>query len=657
MSCLFNGSVRMYYTRPSDQRTYCFEPVPLLGESKEFLKTDGGKELAIVHTLTFNGTLLPMMPELSGIPSGSTCISILDRKREQMCQALSEDRGDLLVVDVSGYPIISAKPIVRSLDFDQGTIVQQSPYSLVFEYEEVLDTGCPVRDFSENWSFNQNENDTVGVTHTISAVGIENTTLGTPPHIVAKDFVLSRLGYDSSQSYALRPPRVDALLDIGTLAAYNKIYTESSDITAGSYEVSETYVASSGAFLDDRTVEESYERDEERNFVRTLGINGTVQGYGDTTFDRVAAAESGFDNFVAPQIGFNDDTDVESKSKTVNRIAGTVSYSISRVPASGGRDDLIDKQITRSIARNDDGSVTQSVTTSARLRESSASGIQLAIDYCFDNNVPITSVEPIFDASLSGNILSINTDRDELQRSFSLTRVYTDQTTANYVEDYQVDVERQVDSSTVTVSIQGTVQGLGQESSTKSSDRFITASGAFTNIVEPLAFTRVAPLIPSGYCVSSEPTTESFGYTILGGTIAYSKSYQTRIKTSNPQVLSESIDISFELPSDVVAVIPIPGKPDGPVLQPQETVTGKTKSLTINYTMRREDATCSNSVLPSNTVLGYALAESDLLVNNTPAGNPRGEKPSSSAVFKTQDSVSFNRDTYQFTRSVTWQYL
>jgi hypothetical protein len=281
----------------------------------------------------------------------------------------------------------------------------------------------------------------------------------------------------------------------------------------------------------------------------------------------------------------------------------------------------------------------------------------LAIDYAFANNYPIASVEPIFSASLSGNILSVNTEQDELQRSFSLTRVYTDQTTSNYTEEYTIDLERQVDSSQVTVSINGTVQGLGQESATKSSDRFTTASGAFTNIIEPLVFPRISTLIPAGYCVSSEPTTETFSYVLLGGTIAYSKSYQTRIKTSNPQVLAEQIDVSFELPAEVIAVIPIPGKPTGPVLQPQETVTGRTKNLTIAYTMRREDSTCSNTVLPSNTVLGYAIAESDLIVNNTPLGNLRGERPESAAAFKTADNVSFNRQTYQFSRNVTWQYL
>jgi hypothetical protein len=654
---VFDGGVNMFYTRPSDQKTYCFSPVPLLGESKEFLKTDAGEALSITHTLTFNGTLLPTNPSLSGVPDFSTCISLLSRKRTQMCEALSEDYGDLLIVDISGYPIISEKPRILSLDFEEGVLVQQSPYTLTVAFDEVLDSGTPVTSYSETWDFSENENDTVGVTHSISAVGIIDTTLNTPPHLVAKNFVLSRLGYDASNSFALRPPYVNALLDIGTLSEFNKVLTENVDITAGSYAVTETWIASSGNFIDDRTVSNSFARDEENNFFETVTINGTVQGYGDTTFERLNAAQSGFDLFVSPQIGFSDTDGVESKETSTNRIAGTLTYSIVRVPDSGGQPDLINKSINRSIERNDDGSVTQTVTTTAALRPSSASGIQLAIDYCFANNFPIDSVEPIFDAALSGNIVSVNTQRSELEKSFSLTRVYTDQTTANYVETYEIEVSKTLDSSQIAISIQGTVQGHGTESTTKSADRFISASGAFFSIIEPLISTRVALVTPTGFCISDSAITETVGYNELAGSIAYSQSFETRIKTSNPRILKEDIEVSFELPAEVIATIPIPGKPDGPILQDQETVTGKTKSLSINYSMRREDGTCSNSVIPSNQALTDAITESNVLVNNTDAQNVRGEKPSSSKVFKTQDTISFNRQTYQFSRNVNWAYL
>lgn len=654
---VFDGGVNMFYTRPSDQKTYCFSPVPLLGESKEFLKTDAGEALSVRHTLNFAGTLLPTNPALSGVPDLSTCISLLSRKRKQMCDALSEDYGDLLVVDTSGYPIVAEKPRVVSLDFDEGVLVQQSPYTLVFEYDEPLSSGTQVTSYSNTWDFTQNENDTISASHNISAVGIRDTTLSLDPHVVAKNFVLSRLGYDASNSFVMRVPYINSLLDISGYTGYNRIYTENVDITAGSYTVTETFVASSGAFLDDRTVSNSYQRDEENNFFQTETIAGTVQGYGDTTFDRLANAENGFETLVVPQIGFNDNTNVESKEKSTNRIAGTVSYSITRVPASGGQPDLINKSINRTFERNDDGSVTQTVTTTASVRPSSASGIQSAIDYCFANNFPIDSVEPIFDSSLSDNIVSVSTQRNELEKSFSLTRIYTDQTTPNYIETYEIEVQQNLDSSQVAVSIQGTVQGLGSESTTKSKDRFASASGAYFGIIEPLIPSRVSIVVPTGFCVSDSAINQVVGYNELAGSISYSQNYETRIKTSNPKILKEEVEISFERPASVIAIMQIPGKASGPILQDQETVTGKTKSLTIQYSMRREDDTCENSVIPSNVALDDAITESDILVNNGSDTNVRGEKPISSKVFKTQDNISFNRQTYQFTRNVTWQYL
>ena len=654
---IFDGGVNMFYTRPSDQKTYCFSPVPLLGESKEFLKTDAGETLSIKRTLTFTGTLLPQNPSLSGVPDQSTCISLLSRKREQMGEALSEDYGDLLVVDASGYPIVSAKPRIVSLDFDEGVLVQQSPYSLVVEFDEIIDSGTPVSSYSESWDFTQNENDTISVSHSAEAVGIKNTILNIAPHIVAKDFVLSKLGYDASNSFVMRSPYLSALVDISALSAFNRVFSESVDKTGGGYSVTETWIAASGNFLDDRSVSNQFARDEENNFFETDVINGTVQGHGETTFERLQNAEAGFNSFVVPQIGFNDTTGVETKEKNYNRFAGSIGYSITRVPASGGQSDLINKAINRSIERNEDGSVTQSVTTSAALRPSSASGIQLAIDYCFANNVPINSTEPIFDASLSGNLVSVSTQRSELERSFSLVKVYTDQTTQNYTESYEISVEKSSETSQVSISIQGTIQGLGTESSTKSTDRFVSASGAYFSIIEPLITARVSRVIPTGFCVSSNPTTETIGYNELDGVISYSQNFETRIKSVNPKILKEEVNITFELPAEVIAVIPIPGKPTGPILQDQETVTGKSKSLSIQYSMSRTDASCGNSVIPSNAALQDALDESDVLVNNTYISNARGEKPVSTKVFKTQDGVGFDRQTYVFTRNVTWQYL
>lgn len=658
MGAVFDGNVRMFYTRPSDNKTYCFRPVPLLAESKEFLKDQSGENrFATVHQLTFNGTLLPTRPELSGVPDESTCISLLDRKRDQLCDALSEDYGSLLVVDGTGYPIISAEPRVASLSFEEGRLVQQSPYSVVFEYDEVAGTGY-IRDFTETWDFSQQENDTVSVSHAISAVGVRNPSNGNSAIQGAKDYVRQRIGGpDKSQSLALRSPIVSQLLDIDNLTGYNRLIQENIDVGAGSYGVTETWVMSSGSFLDNRTVEESYELDELNNLVKTININGTVQGYGETTFDKLANAENGFDTFVAPQIDFNAASGISAKTKSSSRINGTVAYSLSLIP-SGTDDALTGRTVNRSIERQDDGSVLQTVTTSCSIRPGSTSTIDDAKAFCFNNNYPINSTEPPFDIALSGNLVSISVQRDELAKSFSLTRSFVDQSASLYTEEYTVNRSQNFDTSEATVSINGTVQGVGVETGTKSTVRFANASGAYFGTIEPLITSRIQRFSPTGVCISDEPRTKTLGFNELAGTITYSQDFASRFLTDNYNILNENINVGWKLQGDVIASFQVPGKSDGPILQDQETVTGLEKTLTISYTMRRNNSSCgTGSVSASNSLKDIAITESNKLVNNTPSTDPRGEKPSSSAVFKTRDEISWNRQSNQFTRNVTWKYI
>jgi len=651
----FNGGVQMYYTRPSDQKTYCFKPVPLLGESKEFLKTGAGEELAIIHTLNFDGVLLPSLPALSGVPDESTCISLLDRKSDQMCDALSEDRGTLLVVDASGYPIVSARPIVRSLDFEQGTIVQRRNYSLSFEYETPIVSGY-IRDYSNTWEFSQNEDDTIAATHNISAVGIPKSDTGVSAATNAKNFVLARLGINKSQSSIMNTPFVSALIDIDTLSSYNRTLNESIDLTAGSYDVSETFILASGNYKDDRTLEETYNLDELGSLVKTTNINGSIQGYGADTFERLTNAENAFTSVVASQIGWNAISGITSKSKTSNRFAGTVEYDLTLSP-SGNNETLIDRQVNRTIERQDDGSVVQSVTTSARTRIESQLGLGPAQSYCYANNYPITFADPIFDASLSGNITNVSVQIDELNNSFQLTRSFVDQTTSLYTEEYAVERTESADTSAVSIVVNGTVRGVGIESSTKSTDRFTSASGAFFGTVEPLIYSRAQEIVPTGSCINEEPVSKTLGYNNLGGTITYSQTFQSRVKTSNPNVQREVVSVSFQNPTDIFSEIPIPGKADGSILQDHETTTRPQKSVSISFTMKRSPGECGTSLVPASTAYSTALTESNVIVSNTSAASSRGEKPISTKVLKSQDTSSFNKETYEFTRNVTWVYI
>ena len=651
MSNAFNAGTRMYYTRPSDGAAYCFEPVPLLAESKEYSRTVDSR-LATIHTLTFNGTLLPGLPALSGVDPNASCLQLLDRKSDQMGSVLSEDYGDLLIVDSSGYPVIVAKPRVLSLSFDESQIVNHRKYNLVFEFESEFSDDAKVKEYSENWSFNQNEDDTVAVSHQINAVGITEPGIATAIEN-AQTYVLTKIGLDKTKAVAIQVPNVQALVSVDELLAYNHVLSEASNETDGSYDLTETWTLASGGFKDDRTVDHSFELNGDNILVETVNINGTVLGYGDTTIDRYASAVDGFNNTVIDEIDFNATSGIFSKSRGDNRFAGTVTYSIVRSPSG---DNIEARSISRSLDRQDDGSVVQSVTTSATVRKGSASSIDVASDYCFANNYPIDSAIPQFSAALSGNLQSVSIQRDDVVKSFSLTRIFVDQSTELWAETWELSRQQQVDTSETQITIQGEVRGLGVETSTKSFVRFASASGAYYGIVEPAIPSRVASIIPTGSCIDSNSTSTSFGYNKFTGVISYSRTFSNRFLTSNPNITKEEVDVTFHLAADVVSTIPVPGKLSGPILQDQETKTGLSKTLAINYTVSAT-GNCVGNVVNSNAQMAIGLAESDILVNNTYLTNSRGEKPVSSATFKTADTYSFNRQSNVFTRNTTWLYL
>lgn len=648
-----------FYVRQSDGLVYSFCPVPLISDSKEFLKVGVGRDsqLGIIHQLTFEGTLLPNLPALSGVDADATCLELLDRKSDQLRAALNEDRGNLLIFDERGYTVLNERPVVRSINFPTSKMVEQRQYSIVFEFESDFDDGAMVRTFSDEWSFDSQEDDTVAVAHNVSAEGIPSPA-GTGALENARNFVLARSNtLDKTQSAFLKAPYVSALVDVDNLFEFNHVRSETSNELEGTYSISETWVLASGAFKDDRTIQEQVTTDSIGNTTETLTINGTVQGYGETTFDKFENAQSGFNNFVAPQIGFNNPGALQSTSKTLNRFAGTVNYSITTVPS--GSDPLENRSIQRSFTRNEDGSVSQSVTTSAQIINGSASGIEDAITYAIANNFPISSTDPVFDASLSGNIESVSSQRDDINKSFSLTKVYRDQTTPLYREEFQVNRQQNLESAITTITVNGTVAGLSAESGTKTIDRFNAASGAFFGTVNALIRDRALEILPTGTCLGSAPRQSTLGFNKLNGIITYSQTFDNRFINANPDILTEEIEIGFNIQSDVVVSIPIPAKPDGPVLQDQETKTGLQKTLRITYRMDRNvtGGTCgSQDNVNQSALLTSAINESNILVNNTLSDHPRGEKPIATDTFKTQDEATFNRQTLQFGRNVTWLY-
>lgn len=651
----------MYYVRKSDGLAYCFSPVPFIAETNEVGRSSiGDADTKLVNTvrLTFAGTLLPEKPALSGVNPDASCLELLDRKSDQLKAALSEDYGNLLIVDSSGYPVLSVYPRVVARDFDNSQMVVKRDYNVSFEYENEFQDSRKIKSFDESWDFGQQPDDTVNVSHQLNAVGIHEYPAGTGALENARRFVLGRANsLDRTQFRFNKQPFVPAILDLSNFTEYNHIRQETSNVTSSQYSVNETWLMASGNYKDDRTIQTSFNLDEASNLTTQVTINGTVQGYGDTTFARFTNATTAFITVVAPEINFNSPTGITNRQRTDNRYAGTVNYSLTFSVAASG--EVQDRSIQRSFTRNEDGTVTQTVTTSASIVQGSPSGIGVAIEYCYANNYPLSNyVEPLFNASLSGNVESVSSQRDEIKKSFSLTRGFREQGHPLWREEYQVSRETSIENALTTISVNGTVAGMAAETGTNADVRFRAASGAYYGQVEGAIRTRAFSIAPSGTCVSANPNRTTLGYNIPNGVITYSWTFDNRHLTSNPNIVNEKISVSYKLASDIIASIPIPGKTTGPILQDQETETGLEKNLKIQYTMESGNIPCSMITSYQYYLLEQdALGESNILINNTALQNSRGEKPmATGGVFKTADQYSFDRDSLVFSRDTTWLY-
>lgn len=655
-----NAGARAFYTRQSDNRTYEFCPVPLIAHSTEYIKqgsNERGGNLVTIHSLTLNGALLPENPALSGVSNDASCLEILDRKKDQLAYALSEDRGNLLIVDSSGYTVLNVNPVIKNFSVDESSMVSILRYSIDIEYE--TDYGlAKVKEFDETWDISQNDDDTWGINHNLSARGIPDLPVGTGALTNARNFILSHANSPERSHFVFSTtPYVPGIIDINNLAAYNHRRSENCSLTEGTYSLTESWTLASGNYKDDRTVNVSFTYNEAGDEVQTTELNGTIIGYGDTTFERYTNAHSAFYNVVAPEIAFFSPGNQVTKNYSLNRFAGTVSYSISKVPPSG--DQLENKSISRSFQFNEDGSVSQTVTTTAKARVGSSATLSDVQAYCEGLNYPINSIDPPFNASLSGNIETVSKNIDDLTVSYSLVKTYRDQEINGWREEFEVNREENADTASVVVTVNGTIFGLARETGTKTTVRFQAASGAYYNIINPLIYSRALSIIPTGTCLASTPVRKSLGYSQLAGRISYTFSYENRPRSSNINILSEKISTSYKLPNDVFVEFGIPGKSTGPVIQDQQTVTSRSKSLSITYTIANEviaSGECgeySSSAREDLETIG--LNESEILVSNTKLQNSRGEKPIASRVFKSQDEYNFS-DQNIFTRNVTWVY-
>jgi hypothetical protein len=251
-----------------------------------------------------------------------------------------------------------------------------------------------------------------------------------------------------------------------------------------------------------------------------------------------------------------------------------------------------------------------------------------------------------------------------------------------HLESFNTSIESSLDTSYIKISIDGNIKGLSawkpsgeyvktspsttelQDSPYANSQKHfhaISASGNFG--INSLIYKRANALLNPN--LNATPLSVTIGSNPMTGEVTYNVAYDNRPYNYFTNTVSETINITDTYPGDIFTIIPVIGRPTGPVLQ---AAFGRTEykrdiqiELILDYTdiatnLDFRNATASNrrnSLLlrkPSiNTVLQQELK--NLISDLSPANEPGIRKYYLSAPTET-----WNPKDGRYTLNLTWTY-
>lgn len=172
---------------------------------------------------------------------------------------------------------------------------------------------------------------------------------------------------------------------------------------------------------------------------------------------------------------------------------------------------------------------------------------------------------------------------DITQGTYSVQDSWILSSGASY-ENYNLSYSTGLDSSRNVVSIQGTIKGLTSIPGSGSifggncvpndntpyenainKYREITNSGEFGG--DAHTFKRANNAVGAAITLNPKPASVALSTNEFTGEINYTIEYDDRSSSSISGVISQSINVSDTYPGDVFAVIPVIGRPTGPVIQ------------------------------------------------------------------------------------------
>ena len=223
-------------------------------------------------------------------------------------------------------------------------------------------------------------------------------------------------------------------------------------------------------------------------------------------------------------------------------------------------------------------------------------------------------------------------------------------------EDFEVNISQDLEDPFVTITVDGTVNGLTDlgyaGTSVTGTPKFNNAVSGWQSSISGGLYSRAAAVyaatpIMSGHIAATTlnpyALTQTVGYNPIAGTINYSYVYNNRPLNCCGFALSEDITYSESEPQDIFASLTVLGKVSGPVLQTIGTVGPRTRDISINAVL---------PIVQSCTATGFYMAPVvyDQLVMNY----ENFLKTNYNQVFSTSFTKTWEPKTGRFALAQSW---
>lgn len=153
------------------------------------------------------------------------------------------------------------------------------------------------------------------------------------------------------------------------------------------------------------------------------------------------------------------------------------------------------------------------------------------------------------------------------------------------VEVLTVTTRQSIEDARTSVTLEGNITGLEQRDNNTGALITTRSTNALSkyNAVSPFFQTRAQAF--SGFTMNPVPLVKQFATNNVNGTINYNVQFNNRAATFIGGALSEIVTVIDNIGSDVFAILPIPGRAIGPIIQPMGTVKENRRDITIEIVM------------------------------------------------------------------------